>query len=235
MNTNPKLNTKYATMIGSTIGKRAGPIQSAASIPAVTIAITNRASALVSSRCAVGAPNLIGEACNLSLISAMARTQTFRPLTIRCPTTHPLCLLQPPITVAKRTASLHLLSRPRRARRSSDWSPAKAVTFIVTLAAHRSVTLAAEEAGMSRKSAYVLKDRDPAFAAAWDAALRTRKSRRQGDKVEEVEGPPVSSSQGNTLHASLRADRRADRLFVALGRSRRRPPGGRKLSLHGDK
>ena len=130
---------------------------------------------------------------------------------------------------------MQFLSRPRRPRRSGEWTPAKAVTFIVTLAAHRSVTLAAEEAGMSRKSAYVLKDRDPAFAAAWDAALRTRKSRRQGDKVEEVEGPPVSSSQGNTLHASLRADRRADRLFVALGRSRRRPPGGRKLSLHGDK
>jgi hypothetical protein len=96
---------------------------------------------------------------------------------------------------------LHLLSRPRRARRSSDWSPAKAVTFIVTLAAHRSVTLAAAEAGMSRRSAYVLKDRDPAFAAAWTAALRARKGRRQGDKVEEVEGPPVSSSQGNSLHA----------------------------------
>ena len=168
-------------------------------------------------------------------LAALARPQTFSPVTIRCPTTRRLCLLQPPITAAKRTASLHLLSRPRRARRSSDWSPAKAVTFIVTLAAHRSVTLAAAEAGMSRKSAYALKVRDPAFAAAWDAALRTRKCRRQGDKVEEVEGPPVSSSQGNSLHAGLRGDRRADRLFVALGRSRRRPPGGQKMSLHGDK
>ena len=130
---------------------------------------------------------------------------------------------------------MHLLSRPRRARRSSDWSPAKAVTFIVTLAAHRSVTLAAAEAGMSRKSAYALKVRDLAFAAAWNAALRNRKTRRQGDKVEEVEGPPDSSSQGNTLHAGLRADRRPDGLFAGLGRSRRGPPGGRKLSLHGDK
>ena len=131
--------------------------------------------------------------------------------------------------------SLHLLSRPRRARRSSDWSPAKAVTFIVTLAAHRSVTLAAAEAGMSRRSAYVLKDRDPAFAAAWNAALRARKNGRQGDKVEEVEEPPVSSSQGNSLHAKLRAGRRADSLSAALARFRRRPPGGQKMSLHGDK
>jgi len=118
-------------------------------------------------------------------LAALARPQTFSPVTIRCPTTRRLCLLQPPITAAKRTASLHLLSRPRRARRSSDWSPAKAVTFIVTLAAHRSVTLAAAEAGMSRKSAYALKVRDPAFAA--------------------------------------------------LARTRHQPPGGRKLSLHGDK
>jgi hypothetical protein len=88
---------------------------------------------------------------------------------------------------------LHLLSRSRRLRRSHEWSAGKAVTFIVTLAATRSVTLAAREAGMSRKSAYALKDRDPAFAAAWNAALKAT----EGDKVEEVEGPPVSLSQGD--------------------------------------
>ena len=60
---------------------------------------------------------------------------------------------------------------PRRPRRPHEWSNAKAVTFIVTLAALRSVTLAAARAGMSRKSAYALKGRDPAFAAAWRAAL----------------------------------------------------------------
>jgi hypothetical protein len=36
---------------------------------------------------------------------------------------------------------LHLLSRPRRPLRPGEWTPAKAVTFIVTLAATRSVTL----------------------------------------------------------------------------------------------
>ena len=58
-----------------------------------------------------------------------------------------------------------------RPRRPHEWSNVKAVTFIVTLAALRSVTLAADRAGMSRKSAYALKSRDPAFAAAWVAAL----------------------------------------------------------------
>jgi hypothetical protein len=92
---------------------------------------------------------------------------------------------------------LHLLSRPCRPRRQHEWSAGKAVTFIVTLAASQSVTLAAREAGMSRKSAYALKGRDPAFADAWNAALKARRTKREGDKVEEVHVPPVSSSQGD--------------------------------------
>ena len=90
------------------------------------------------------------------------------------------------------------LSRPRRPHRTGEWEPAKAVTFIVTLAATGSVTFAAREAGMSRKSAYALKARDGAFAAAWNAALKARK----GDKIEEVHEPPVSLSQGDKRPAA---------------------------------
>jgi hypothetical protein len=50
-------------------------------------------------------------------------------------------------------SALFQLARTRRPRRASDWTEAKAVTFIVTLAARKSVTLAASAAGMSRKSA----------------------------------------------------------------------------------
>ena len=50
---------------------------------------------------------------------------------------------------------------------------------------------------MSRKSAYALKDRDPVFVAAWEAALR----RAQGDKVEEVHAPPFSPPYGDTRTA----------------------------------
>ena len=82
-------------------------------------------------------------------------------------------------------------SRPRRAY---EWSNGKIVTFLVTLAASRSVTLAARAAGMSRKSAYALRDRDSAFADAWTKALRARK----GDKVEEVEGVPISPLRDDT-------------------------------------
>ena len=116
---------------------------------------------------------------------------------------------------------MHFLSRPRRPRRSGEWTSAKAVTFIVTLAATRSVTLAAHEAGMSRKSAYVLKARDPAFASAWAAAVTAaaRKS-SQGDKVEEVEGPPIPPTR---VHMSpSRMERERD--FTALIASLRESP-----------
>jgi hypothetical protein len=85
---------------------------------------------------------------------------------------------------------LFLLSTARRPRRANEWTNDRAVTFVVTLAATRSVTLAARASGMSRKAAYMLKARDLSFAAAWAKAVR-------GYKVDEVEEPPVSPPQGN--------------------------------------
>ena len=125
---------------------------------------------------------------------------------------------------------LHFLSRPRRATRAHEWSHAKAVTFIVTLAASGSVTLAAREAGMSRKSAYALKARDPAFAAVWNAAAGKRKR----NEAREVNRPSVSPGQGDSrAHAALSvssfgqrdavrraADAYRDRLFDSLARLR---------------
>lgn len=117
---------------------------------------------------------------------------------------------------------MHLLSRPRRPRRSREWTSAKAVTFIVTLAASRSVSLAARQVGMSRKSAYALKARDPAFAAAWAAAVKARATTsRQGDKVEEVHEPLVSPGHGDTLPS--RSER--ERAFAGLvAKLRESPP-----------
>ena len=62
---------------------------------------------------------------------------------------------------------LPFLSQTRRPRGSGEWASENAVTLIVTLAATRSITLAARQAGMSRQSAYALKERDSAFAYAW--------------------------------------------------------------------
>ena len=97
-----------------------------------------------------------------------------------------------------------LLPRARRPRRGHEWSVSKAVTFIVTLAATRNVTFAARAAGMSRKSAYALRKGDRGFASAWDEALRAGK----GNKVDEVEDPPIPPMKGNS--GRLRGERRRD-------------------------
>ena len=89
-----------------------------------------------------------------------------------CPTAASLCLahLEPSLHSQEATPVI-LCSRPVRPCRSGEWTQGRAVTFIVTLAATRSVTLAARAAGMSRKAAYALKSRDSAFASAWNAAI----------------------------------------------------------------
>ena len=118
---------------------------------------------------------------------------------------------------------MNLLSRPRRPRRSGDWTSAKAVTFIVTLAATRSVTLAASAAGMSRKAAYALRSRDPAFAEAWEAAVAAnRPAGREGNKVKEVHGPRVSPRQGNRLRRDFDAELR-DLFFYGRAANRSAP------------
>jgi hypothetical protein len=130
-----------------------------------------------------------------------------------------------PTLKTRRTRRVNLLSRPHRPARSGEWTAAKAVTFIVTLAAHGSVTLAARQVGMSRKSTYALKARDPAFAAAWAAAMKAGAMKlNQGDKVEEVEGAGVSARHGNTPPSRLDRGRDFGTLLTQLRESQQLAP-----------
>jgi hypothetical protein len=115
------------------------------------------------------------------------------------------------------------LARTRRPRRSGEWTEAKAVNFIVTLAASRSVTLAAARAGMSRKSAYSLKRRDALFAAAWNAAVAAIRGPAlnsvEGGKADEAHSPPFRHRQGysGTVPAHRADDMKSrDRFFAGL-------------------
>jgi hypothetical protein len=93
---------------------------------------------------------------------------------------------------------LLLTDQQRRPARDGEWNRGKAIAFIVTLAATGTVTLAAREAGMSRKAAYALKRRDPLFAASWDAAKkaagRQAKARSEGNSGGPA-APSTSSSR----------------------------------------
>ena len=117
----------------------------------------------------------------------------------------------------------------RRPARAGEWSGDKAVTFIVTLAASFSVTLAAARAGMSRKSAYALKRRDPVFAAAWDKAVQANdkltamsmprapaRGLSKGDEGDEPHNPPVAPPKGNDPARRARDEALRDSFFAAL-------------------
>ena len=59
---------------------------------------------------------------------------------------------------------------PQPSRKVDGWSAARQRVFIENLAETGSVHASSQAAGLSARSAYSLRIRSPAFAAAWDAA-----------------------------------------------------------------
>ena len=115
-----------------------------------------------------------------------------------------------------------LLSAPQRPRRNGEWTDGAAIIFLVTLAARKSVTLAARAAGMSRKSAYALKARDSAFAEAWTIALSAPPFRPvEGDTSRPAARSTWSTSSPAPTARNVDAIRR-DRFFAALRLSNRK-------------
>ncbi len=82
-----------------------------------------------------------------------------------------------------------------RRRRADGWTKRKREIFLDHLRATSNARASAEAAGMSEGSAHKLRDRDPEFAADWDAALREADVRLTGKLIVYVEtgGKPVPS------------------------------------------
>jgi hypothetical protein len=120
--------------------------------------------------------------------------------------------------------SSHIRFAPVRLKARHDgWTSARQRHFIQALAATKSVSKACKAVGMSRVSAYALRDRDDAsgFRRAWTDALqpdfaveprcsqRMRQSirlvrkRRKVDNVEEVEGAPNSPASAPSFSSAL--------------------------------
>lgn len=98
------------------------------------------------------------------------------------------------------------LASCHRPRRPAEWTESKAIAFIVTLAGTGTVTLAAREAGMSRKSAYALKQRDPLFASSWEKAKRIA-AKYRGTKAEGNGRRAAAPSTSSSRSAARVADR----------------------------
>lgn len=84
-------------------------------------------------------------------------------------------------------AELAFTPVPVRARHDG-WSPARQIAFIHRLALCGSVSTSAAAVGVTRKSAYRLRERPGAksFAAAWDAALAMGQSGRLDHAIERA-------------------------------------------------
>jgi len=70
---------------------------------------------------------------------------------------------------------------------TDGWTIDRQLRFLATLAQTRSITKAARDVGMSRESAYRLRDRAELFAALWDRAL--------APVVQEVHNLPLTTGR----------------------------------------
>jgi hypothetical protein len=78
------------------------------------------------------------------------------------------------------------------------WKPA----FLRTLAKHGNITAAADAAGISRRAAYDLREKDPEFKTQWDEAIE-----RALDKLEEEAFKRATSTSDVLLIFLLKARR----------------------------
>jgi hypothetical protein len=93
-------------------------------------------------------------------------------------------------------------ARPPRPHAEYRWTNRKAHAFLDALAQHGKVAAAARAVGMTRQSAYKLRDRVPVVAQGWARAQALGRARRRGELPKATTCPPqgdTSPRQGDTL------------------------------------
>jgi|SRR5689334_3126353 len=106
---------------------------------------------------------------------------------------------------------------PRKTRRDG-WTVERQLTFLDALIGTRCVSTSANAAGMSRESAYRLRDRAELFAALWDRVLAP---------IIDVESHTRPWTNGQLLRLLGNHYRRKNGDFAAIGANRgplRTPP-----------
>ena len=73
----------------------------------------------------------------------------------------------------------HEISTAPRAPRRDGWTPQLRAQFLECLAERPDMQHACSRIGLSQQAAYGLRRRDPAFARAWDGALRSARAAAQ--------------------------------------------------------
>ncbi|WP_062764327.1 hypothetical protein [Sphingopyxis terrae] len=122
----------------------------------------------------------------------------------------------------------------RRAARANGWTKARRAAFLAELAASCNVVRAHEAAGMASSGVYRLRQRDPEFAAQWQAALEigyerleTALVRRALEAVDNLELDEAREPVAKMTVAEATALLRLHRASVARGQAR-----GRRAPAH---
>ena len=94
----------------------------------------------------------------------------------------------------------------------ASWTAVRRAIFLDMIGHGTNVAAATRCAGMSRQSAYALRDRDPAFAAEWDELLQARQQRllasytarcaRRDAHLQRIAAPAPAPASGATPPAS---------------------------------
>ena len=87
-------------------------------------------------------------------------------------------------------------ARPPRSHAEYRWTNRKAHAFLDALAQHGKVAAAARAVGMTRQSAYRLKQRIPVVAEGWARAQAIGRARRRGELAELSPCPPQGDASG---------------------------------------
>jgi hypothetical protein len=92
----------------------------------------------------------------------------------------------------------HQSTMPRSPRTSAEyrWNPRKAHAFLDALACHGKVAAAARAVGMTRQSAYRLRDRVPVVAEGWARAQAIGRARRRGEPAKVSPYAPQGDAFG---------------------------------------
>lgn len=125
-------------------------------------------------------------------------------------------------TAAKKSARKRSVSKAVPVPTAERWTAECRATFLAALAELANVAAAARVAGVPERSPHYLKQIDPDFAAAWDAAIDEGYNRLEllllrratyGDNADGDDAPTISTSLAlGLLKARQTSHRRTPRL-----------------------
>lgn len=114
------------------------------------------------------------------------------------------------------SAPFNTASLAGRTIRHDGWTPEKREDFLEALRSLTDVGSAAAQVGMSRSSAYALRQRDPDFARAWDEANQSNLDYLRGLAFASAIRPLSTEKYDRDGNLVMRSEKPNDRMLIFL-------------------